>query len=79
MWYVYILKDANGRIYIGSTNNIKRRIIEHKNRKCLSTKSYNDIRLEAYISVRKEKTARNLEKYLKTGSGRAILKKRILS
>ena len=79
MWYVYILKDAGEKIYVGSTDNIKRRVMEHKKRKCLSTKSYENIRLEAYIAVRSEKTARNLEKYFKTGSGKAVLKKRILS
>jgi hypothetical protein len=33
----------------------------------------------AYIAVRTEKKARELEKYFKTGSGRAVLKKRILT
>jgi len=34
--------------------------------------------LEAFIAVKTESKAKELEKYLKTGSGRAILKKRIL-
>jgi len=30
MWYVYILQSKkNGKYYIGSTNNLKRRLIEH--------------------------------------------------
>jgi len=35
--------------------------------------------LEAFIGVKTESKAREFEKYLKTGSGRAILKKRILT
>ena len=79
MWYVYILRDKNKKIYIGSTNNLKRRLFEHQNNRCYATKRLNSIELEAYIAVKNEVIARKLEKYLKTGSGRAILKKRILS
>ena len=35
--------------------------------------------LQAYIAVQEEGTARSLEKYLKTGSGIATLRKRILA
>jgi hypothetical protein len=31
--------------------------------------------LEAFLAVKKESKAKELEKYLKTGSGRVILKK----
>lgn len=81
MWYVYILKSKKQKkwIYAGSTNNLKRRIAEHKNGLSLSTKAFLPIYLVAYIAVRTKKQARNLEKYLKAGSGKAILKKRILA
>lgn len=35
-------------------------------------------KLEAYVAVKTEKKAQELEKYFKTGSGRAVLNKRIL-
>jgi hypothetical protein len=35
--------------------------------------------LVAYVAVRSERKARELEKYFKTGSGKAVLKKRILT
>jgi len=79
MWYVYILKSEDGRIYIGSTNDLQRRMEEHGNGDCYSTSRFNNFTLESYIAVKKEKTARNLEKYFKTGSGKAVLKKRILT
>ena len=30
MWYVYILKTQNGNYYVGVTNNLSRRLQEHK-------------------------------------------------
>ena len=79
MWYVYILKDADGRIYIGSTNDLRRRISEHKARLSYSTRTMNAPGLEAYNAVKSENIARRLEKYFKAGSGNVILKKRILA
>jgi predicted GIY-YIG superfamily endonuclease len=78
MWYVYILKMADGEYYIGSTNDLKRRIEEHTNGRDTSTKWRLPVVLEAYTAVKSEMTARRLEKYLKTSSGKATLRKRIL-
>nr|WP_295885939.1 GIY-YIG nuclease family protein [uncultured Devosia sp.] len=30
MWYVYFLELSNGDIYVGSTNNLKRRLSSHQ-------------------------------------------------
>ena len=79
MFYVYFLELKNKDIYIGSTNNLKKRIQEHSFGLVKSTKLYLPIKLSAYIAVYTDKKARELEKYFKTGSGKAILKKRILT
>ena len=81
MWYVYIVtsKKKDNWIYIGSTNDLRRRFNEHVLGLSLSTKPYRPLVLSAYIAVSTEHKARQLEKYLKVGSGKAILKKRILS
>jgi putative endonuclease len=78
MWYVYILKMADGEYYVGSTNDLKRRMEEHVSGQEISTKWRLPVVLEAYIAVKSEETARCLEKYLKTSSGKATLRKRIL-
>ena len=79
MWYVYILKSINSNFrYIGSTNNLKRRLMEHNDGLSQSTKHYKPFELESFIGVKTESQARNLERYFKTGSGKAILFKRIL-
>jgi putative endonuclease len=79
MWYVYIIKSAmDNELYIGSTKNINRRLSEHNSGKVDSTKNRVPLKLEAYIAVKDQSKAVELEYYLKTGSGKAILKKRIL-
>lgn len=77
--YVYCLENNDKNyIYIGSTNELKRRLTEHTEGKVQSTKAYLPLTLTVYIAVQTGKQARKLEKYFKTGSGKAILKKRIL-
>jgi len=79
MWYVYVLRSSrDNNLYVGSTNNIDRRLDEHNSGKVDSTKSRIPLNLEAYIAVRNKSIAIELEQYLKTGSGRALLQKRIL-
>ena len=81
MWYVYFLNSSRNSnwIYVGSTNNVERRLFEHNKGEVPSTKPYLPVYLNAYVAVRTERKARELEKYFKVGSGKAIAKKRILT
>lgn len=80
MWYVYVLKSIDKDFtYIGSTNDLKRRFAEHNEGLSQSTKHYLPFQLSMYVALPTEKQARELEKYFKTGSGSAILKKRFLN
>jgi putative endonuclease len=38
MWSVYILQNSAGRFYVGHTNDLKRRVIEHNAGQTLSTR-----------------------------------------
>ena len=79
-WYVYILgSTAKDFVYVGSTNCFQRRVSEHNQGLVKSTKAYRPLELLAYIAVATEQKAKELERYLKTGSGKAILRKRILA
>jgi putative endonuclease len=79
MWYVYVIKSVDKDFtYIGSTNNLKRRFQEHNEGSSQSTRPYRPSMLLSYIAVQTEEQARKLEQYFKTGSGKAILYKRIL-
>ena len=62
MWYVYFLRLHGGDIYVGSTNNLRRRIDSHEQGQVTSTKAYMPVTLKSYIAVQTEKNARELEK-----------------
>ena len=79
MYYVYILKSKiRNEIYIGSTNDLKRRLKEHNEKKEISTKRYAPWALYYYEAYLTEKLVRIREKKLKY-NGNAIreLKNRI--
>ncbi|OGZ04330.1 MAG: excinuclease ABC subunit C [Candidatus Lloydbacteria bacterium RIFCSPHIGHO2_01_FULL_41_20] len=76
MYYVYIIKSPK-QFYIGSTNDLKRRITEHQNNKSFATKNRGPWQLVYYEASLSEKDARVREKYLKTAWGRRYLKNRI--
>ena len=77
MWYVYFLELANGDIYVGSTNDLRRRIESRNRGEVTSTKRYLPIELKSYLAVKSEKSARGLERYVKSGSGKAFAQKRL--
>ena len=76
MWYVYFLQLQNGDIYVGSTNDLKRRIHSHEQSQVASTKAHLPITLRSYVAVGTEKLARDLERYFKSGSGKAFANRR---
>ncbi|MEK7496347.1 MAG: GIY-YIG nuclease family protein [Patescibacteria group bacterium] len=76
MFYTYVLESIrNGRRYVGSTDNLKRRFTEHNTG--LGGKYTSDNRplrliyYEAYINKHDAVTA---EKFYKSGYGREVLK-----
>jgi len=78
MYYVYILECRNNRPYIGCTNDLRERLQRHKKGVVPATKDLRPVKLVSYFAFSNKYTAFNFEKYLKTGSGRAFLKKRIM-
>jgi len=79
MYYTYILKsNTSGKFYIGFTNDIKRRVIEHNSGLSQSTKSGIPWKLVFYGSFEKEQVAKDFERYLKTGSGRSFSDRRLI-
>ena len=79
MWYAYILlSKKDHKHYIGSTNDMTQRMSEHDSGYVEATKFRRPLELVSYIAVTTEHQARELESHLKTGSGFAFIKKRIL-
>jgi len=78
MFYTYVLKSQkDNKLYIGYSNDLKRRLSEHNNGKVEATKSRRPIILVYYEACLDEKKAIAREKYFKTGFGRRFLKNRI--
>jgi predicted GIY-YIG superfamily endonuclease len=78
MYYVYILNCADGHPYVGCTSNLKERILRHKNGQVLATKEKLPVQIAAYFAFKEKYKAFDFEKYLKSGSGRAFLRKRFI-
>jgi len=75
MYIVYALRsDKDGRIYVGFTENIGRRLKEHNSRNVFSTKGFCPWRVLHTETVNNRKDARLREKYLKSGVGKEFLK-----
>ncbi|MDP8212761.1 MAG: GIY-YIG nuclease family protein [Candidatus Zapsychrus exili] len=80
MYYVYLLqsKEKIDKFYLGSTNDLKRRLKEHNDKKCISSKAYASWGLIYCEAFNSEKDARNREKALKHhGKGMSELKRRL--
>ena len=79
MWYVYILQSqsAEERYYIGITEDLKRRLLQHNSGKVGHTAKHQPWTIKTYIAFSNQEQAISFERYLKTASGRAFAKKRL--
>ena len=76
MYKVYVIEsEIDGRLYVGFTSNLERRLKEHNNGKTRSTKGYIPWVLVYTEEINNRPAAREREKYLKTGSGKEYLKR----
>ena len=75
MYYVYILSCSDGKPYTGCTDDLKDRMVRHQKDNVPATKERLPVKLISYFAFSNKYTAFNFEKYLKSGSGRAFLKK----
>jgi putative endonuclease len=77
MFYTYILRNKlTKRYYIGYTPDLKNRIKAHKEGEVKLTKSNLNYSLEWYCAFKTKSQAQAFERYLKTGSGIAFMRKR---
>lgn len=74
MYTVYVLKNIDGKLYKGMTNDLKRRLMEHKSGKTITTRKMKNFVLiykEEYLNF---EDARKRELYFKSAAGRRYLK-----
>lgn len=79
MHYVYLLEsDAHPRRrYVGYSDDLRRRVLEHNAGKNASTAAYGPWRLRTYVAFSTKSRALGFERYLKSGSGHAFACKRL--
>lgn len=77
---VYVLaSEVERKSYVGSTNNLARRLEEHNSGKSYYTKHYVPWKIIYTEEFCNSGEARKREKYLKSASGRRIILKRLFN
>ena len=76
MYYTYVLELTNKNLYIGWTVDLRHRIESHLDGKVKATKPYLPAKPVYYEACLARENAILREKQLKTGFGRAYLKRR---
>ena len=79
MYYVYLLQSLfNNSLYIGCTSDLKKRLVEHNNKKSYHTSKYTPWKLIYYEIYINKDDAYNREKLLKLhAQGLRRLKERL--
>jgi predicted GIY-YIG superfamily endonuclease len=80
MWYVYIILSlaVPDQEYVGATADLKQRIQDHNKGKSTHTAKFMPWTLIWYCAFPDKIRALDFEKYLKSHSGRAFTKKRLI-
>ena len=79
MWYVYFLRSkTHDFTYVGSTGSLQNRVEQHNAGESPATKHYAPFKLVTFIAVQTKDQAEELERYFKSGSGMAFMRKRLL-
>ena len=75
--FVYVLKNAetNPQFYVGLTSDVLARVGDHNAGRCPHTAARRPWRLHVAVEFADELTAVRVERYLKSGSGRAFAKR----
>ena len=76
MHYTYVLRSCkDGKCYIGSTSDLRRRFAEHQRGEVASTAPRRPFDLIFYEAFLHQKEALGREKYFKTTKGKTALKR----
>jgi len=76
MYYVYSLTCKDG-YYVGCTDDLKDRVNRHQKGQVPATADRLPLKLDFYFAMHDKYKAFEFEKYLKSGSGRAFIKKHL--
>lgn len=78
MFYNYVIQSLkDGQLYIGFTDDLKKRLKEHNQGLNLSTKRYKPWKMVYYEACIDKDDAIRREGYLKTTQGNRLIKRRL--
>lgn len=79
MHYVYLIESVAfpGKRYVGYTENLRQRLLDHNAGTNRSTQPFVPWRLSTYCAFSTMTQALDFERYLKSGSGKAFANKRL--
>ena len=79
MFYVYVLRSkTDGKLYTGFTPDLKTRLRRHESGEVVSIEARRPFDLLVFAAFKNRDKDLEFEQYLKTGSGRAFSRKRLL-
>jgi predicted GIY-YIG superfamily endonuclease len=78
MWVVYILKCNDGSYYSGCTSDMMDRLHRHNQGQIKYTSSRLPVEIVVTINFLNKYKAYEFENYLKSGSGKAFMNKRLI-
>lgn len=78
MYFVYVLKDENGNLYEGQTENLEARLKQHNSGKTKTTSKSRSWEVTYFETFENRIEAVNREKYFKTAAGRRFLKTKLV-
>ena len=70
---LYVLKGTTGKRYVGITNNLGRRLSEHRSKRTKAGQSLDKFKVYHTETFHDYQSARAREKFLKSGQGRKWL------
>jgi len=77
--FVYVLRSkTSGKLYVGLTSDVERRLVAHNAGKNRSTARQKPWEVAVSVEFRAEPPAVRFERYLKSSSGWAFVKRRLL-
>jgi putative endonuclease len=81
MYYTYLLRSESHptETYIGSTSNLRSRLSAHNSGKSPHTRKFMPLKLAFYAAFPDKPSAEKFERYLKSGSGRALTTRHLIS
>lgn len=78
MWFVYILRCSDNTLYTGCSSDLDDRLKRYSKGENTYTKYRLPVSLVCYTAFNDKYRAYEFEKYLKSGSGKAFVNKRLI-